>query len=154
MSDEIKAKKVYGIDLGTTYSAIAVVDDTNNAAIIPNTEGERITPSAVFFESTGEDGKPNVIVGKIAKENANTDPDHFVDFVKPHMGSTEWKREIEGIEWTPEMISAQILKKLVKGVEQAGEKVEDVVAIGDQVRVKFLRVDDKGRFDLSMKDAD
>ena len=127
MSDEIKAKKVYGIDLGTTYSAIAVVDDTNNAAIIPNTEGERITPSAVFFESTGEDGKPNVIVGKIAKENANTDPDHFVDFVKPHMGSTEWKREIEGIEWTPEMISAQILKKLVKGVEQTGEKVEDVV---------------------------
>ena len=127
MPEEAKAKKVYGIDLGTTYSAIAVVDDTNNAVVIPNTEGDRITASAVFFESSGEVGKPNVIVGKIAKENANTDPDHFVDFVKPHMGSPEWKREIEGIEWTPEMISAQILRKLVKGVEQTGEKVEDVV---------------------------
>ena len=127
MSDEIKAKKVYGIDLGTTYSAIAVVDDTNNANIIPNVEGDRITASAVFFEPTGETGKPNVIVGKTAKENANTDPDHFVDFVKPHMGSTDWKREIEGIEWTPEKISAKILEKLVKGVEQSGEKVEDVV---------------------------
>ena len=127
MSDEIKAKKVYGIDLGTTYSAIAVVDDTNNANIIPNVEGDRITASAVFFEPTGESGKPNVIVGKTAKENANTDPDHFVDFVKPHMGSTDWKREIEGIEWTPEMISAEILKKLAKGVEQTGAKIEDVV---------------------------
>ena len=127
MSDEIKAKKVYGIDLGTTYSAIAVVDDTNNANIIPNVEGDRITASAVFFESAGESGNPNVIVGKTAKENANTDPDHFVDFVKPHMGSTDWKREIEGIEWTPEMISAEILKKLVKGVEQTGTDVEDVV---------------------------
>ena len=125
--DKTGSKKVYGIDLGTTYSAIAVVDGANNATIIPNTEGDRITASAVFFEPTDEYGKPNVIVGKTAKENANTDPDHFVDFVKPHMGSPEWKREIEGIEWTPEMISAQILKKLVKGVEQAGEKVEDVV---------------------------
>lgn len=127
MPEEAKTKKVYGIDLGTTYSAIAVVDDTNNAIVIPNTEGDRITASAVFFEPGDEAGKPNVIVGKIAKENANTDPEHFVDFVKPHMGSTEWKREIEGIEWTPEMISAQILKKLVKGVEQTGEKVEDVI---------------------------
>jgi len=127
MSDEIKAKKVYGIDLGTTYSAIAVVDETNTAKILPNAEGDRITASAVFFEPTGESGKPNVTVGKTAKEMANTDPERFVDFVKPHMGSTDWKREIEGIEWTPEKVSAEILKKLVQGVEQSGDTVEDVV---------------------------
>ena len=125
--DKTESKKVYGIDLGTTYSAIAVVDGANNANVIPNTDGDRITASAVFFEPTDESGKPNVIVGKMAKENANTDPDHFVDFVKPHMGSTDWKREIEGVEWTPEKISAMILGKLVKGAEQIGEKVEDVV---------------------------
>ena len=52
--DKTGSKKVYGIDLGTTYSAIAVVDGANNATIIPNTEGDRITASAVFFEPTDE----------------------------------------------------------------------------------------------------
>ena len=139
MSDEIKAKKVYGIDLGTTYSAIAVVDDTGKAEVVKNMEGDPTTPSAIFFEAGDEVGKPTAIVGKVAKAQAGTDPERFVDFVKPHMGETDTKDEngaiithkttwtIEGITWTPEMISAEILKKLVKGVEITGEKVEDVV---------------------------
>ena len=139
MSDEIKAKKVYGIDLGTTYSAIAVVDDTGKAEVVKNMEGDPTTPSAIFFEAGDEVGKPTAIVGKVAKAQAGTDPERFVDFVKPHMGNTDTKDEngaiithkttwtIAGIPWTPEMISAEILKKLVKGVEITGEKVEDVV---------------------------
>lgn len=139
MSDEIKAKKVYGIDLGTTYSAIAVVDDTGKAEVVKNMEGDPTTPSAIFFEAGDEVGKPTAIVGKVAKAQAGTDPERFVDFVKPHIGETDTKDEngaiithkttwtIEGITWTPEMISAEILKKLVKGVEITGEKVEDVV---------------------------
>lgn len=139
MSDEIKAKKVYGIDLGTTYSAIAVVDDTGKAEIVKNMEGDPTTPSAVFFEAGEEVGKPTAIVGKVAKAQAGTEPEKFVDFVKPHMGEIDIKDEngaitahkttwtIEGITWTPEMISAEILKKLVQGVEITGEKVEDVV---------------------------
>ena len=125
-------KKVYGIDLGTTYSAIAVVNEEGRAEIIPNAEGDRITASAVFFESSDEPGNPNVLVGKIAKEAGREDADHFVDLIKYDMGSTCWKREIEGALWTPEMISAAIIKKLVRGVEcgdanVVAETVEDVV---------------------------
>lgn len=124
---EVSDKKVYGIDLGSTYSAIAVVDETGDAVVIPNTEGERITASAVYFEPAEEFGRPNIIVGQTAKEAGTTDPDHFVDFVKYHQVDYEWKQEICGIEWTPEEILAQVLKKLVKGVEEIGNKVEDVV---------------------------
>ena len=127
MANGINLKKVYGIDLGSSFSAIAVVDETDNAVVIPNTEGDRITASAVYFEPTDEFGRPNIIVGKIAKETEAIDPDHFVDFVKFHMGDCEWKREICGIVWTPEVISAQILRKLVQGVEETGKKVEDIV---------------------------
>ena len=68
-----------------------------------------------------------MVVGKVAKELATTDPDHLIDFVKPHMGDAAWKRGIEGITWTPELASAAILRKLVQGVECCGEKVQDVV---------------------------
>ena len=127
-----RTKKVYGIDLGTTYSAIAVVNEEGRPEIVPNLDGDRITASAVFFEPSDEPGRPNVVVGKTAKEAGRQDADHFVDLVKYYMGDAEWKREIEGISWTPEMISAAIIKKLVKGVEyrdaiDAVEQVEDVV---------------------------
>jgi molecular chaperone DnaK (HSP70) len=127
-----RTKKVYGIDLGTTYSAIAVVNEEGRPEIVPNLDGDRITASAVFFEPSDEPGRPNVVVGKTAKEAGRQDADHFVDLVKYYMGDAEWKREIEGISWTPEMISAAIIKKLVKGVEyrdaiDAVEQVKDVV---------------------------
>lgn len=120
-------KKVYGIDLGSSLSAIAVLDDCNHAIVIANNEGERLTASAVFFESDGEKGELNAVVGTVAKESAIIDPDCFVDFIKPHMGSSEWRREIDGVEWMPEMLSALILRKLACGVECFGEKAEDVV---------------------------
>lgn len=61
-------KKVYGIDLGTTYSCLAYVDEHGKAIVVPNFENERITPSAVFFDGD------NVIVGKDAKDNAKISP--------------------------------------------------------------------------------
>jgi molecular chaperone DnaK (HSP70) len=118
---------VYGIDLGSAYSAIAFVDEEVRARVVSNVEGDRITASAVFVEPDAVAGKRSVVVGKVAKELASTDPDHFIDFVKPHMGDVAWKREIEGITWTPEKVSAAILRKLVQGVECCGEKVQDVV---------------------------
>lgn len=127
MANDINLKKVYGIDLGSSCSAIAVLDDCNHAVVIDNTEGERLTASAVFFESDGGKGELNAIVGAIAEESAIIDPDRFVHFIKPYMGSTEWRREIDGVELMPEMLSALILRKLEYGVELCGEKAKDVV---------------------------
>src|SRR5580704_13663432 len=77
-----KQTPVVGIDLGTTFSAIAYVNpDTGRAEVIPSPEQERITPSVVLFESAA-----NVIVGKLAKQNAVADPDNVIEFVKREMG--------------------------------------------------------------------
>ena len=125
--DKIGNRKVYGIDLGTTYSAISVVNEVGQAEIVKNAEGDRKTASAVFFEPSGEYGKPNVVVGSVSKLAGREAPDHFVEFIKRHMGSSSWRRDIEGISWTPEMISSEIIKKLVKDAEAHGERINDVV---------------------------
>lgn len=119
MSDNIK-KKVYGIDLGTTYSAISHVGETGNVEIINNPDGHPITASAVFFEDGG------ILVGDGAKESAYTDPDNFVHLIKREMG-TRWRKDFLGKEHTPESISSLILKYMVKGAEMSGHEVKDVV---------------------------
>lgn len=86
-------KRIYGIDLGTTYSAIAYVDEFNQAEIIPNSDNERVTPSVVFFESP-----TNVIVGSVAKEAAKHDSETVVDFVKRQMG-TDYAFHYEGVDY-------------------------------------------------------
>ena len=73
-------RKVVGIDLGTTFSAIAHIDAFGKPQIIPNSETERITSSVIFFDSS------NVIVGTVAKNNAVAEPEKIVDFVKREMG--------------------------------------------------------------------
>jgi molecular chaperone DnaK len=98
---------VVGIDLGTTYSAIARVNEAGLPEIIPNSEGDKITPSVVLFEGN------TAIIGSIAKEALATDPESVVQLVKRQMGST-WTFMHQGIELRPEQISALILKKLVK----------------------------------------
>ena len=82
MSDGLK--RVYGIDLGTTYSAIAYVDEHGKPVIVPNQESERITPSVVLFD--GE----SIIVGNTAKEAAKVEPDRVVSRVKQHMGDPQF----------------------------------------------------------------
>ena len=116
-------KRVYGIDLGTTYSAIAFIDEYGKAQVITNSDNERVTPSVVYFESD-----ENIIVGKIAKESAKTDPGRVVDFVKRQMSDKDWTFEVDGKSYKPEEISAFILKRLAGDAEKTGDhKVEDVV---------------------------
>ena len=122
MSDE-KMKKVYGIDLGTTYSAIAYVNEYGKPEIITNSDNERVTPSVVYFESL-----QNPVVGKIAKESAKTDPDRVVDFVKRQMSNPDWTFELDGESFRPELISSLILKRLAGDANKSGNhEVKDVV---------------------------
>ncbi len=115
-------KRVYGIDLGTTYSAIAYVDEHGKPVVTPNQESERITPSVVLFDG------PNVIVGNTAKESAKIEPDRVVSRVKQHMGDPNFVFNYEGETYSPEDVSSFILRKVAGDAEIAlGEKVEDVV---------------------------
>jgi len=115
-------KRVYGIDLGTTYSAIAHVDEHGKAVVTPNQESERITPSVVLFD--GE----NVIVGDTAKESAKVEPDRVVSRVKQHMGDPNFIFTHDGQSYGAEDISSFILRKVVGDAEIAlGETITDVV---------------------------
>ncbi|WP_423364491.1 molecular chaperone DnaK [Mycoplasma sp. P36-A1] len=111
--------KVIGIDLGTTNSCIAVMEN-GEAKVIPNPEGNRTTPSVVAFKN-GER-----IVGEAAKRQAATNKD-TISSIKRHMG-TNFKAEAEGKEYTPQEVSAFILQTL-KGYaeEYLGEKVTKAV---------------------------
>jgi len=117
-------KRVYGIDLGTTYSAIAYVDEHGKPVVVPNGESERITPSVVLFD--GE----NVIVGNTAKEAAKVEPDRVVSRVKQHMGDPHFVFNHDGLSYGAEDISSFILRKVVGDAQAAlggEEKITDVV---------------------------
>jgi len=115
-------KRVYGIDLGTTYSAIAYVDEHGKPVIVPNQESERITPSVVLFDSE------NVIVGNTAKESAKVEPHRVVSRIKQSMGDPNFVFQYERQAFSPEDISSFILRKVVGDAEIAlGEKITDVV---------------------------
>ena len=113
--------RAVGIDLGTTNSAIAVLEG-GEPTIIPNAEGARTTPSVVAFSKTGE-----VLVGEIAKRQAVTNVDRTISSVKRHMG-TDWTMEIDGKKYTAQEISARILQKLKRDAEAyLGEPVTEAV---------------------------
>lgn len=113
--------KVVGIDLGTTNSAIAVMEGSE-AVVITNAEGERITPSVVGFSKTNER-----LVGRIAKRQAITNPDRTVVSIKRKMG-TDYKVAIDNKQYTPQEISAMILQKLKSDAEAyLGEKITQAV---------------------------
>jgi len=117
-----QGKRIFGIDLGTTYSSIAYVDEFGKAVIIPNAENERVTPSVVFFDGD------SLVVGDVAKESAKLYPNEVVSFVKRAMGEPNFVFEYSDEEYRAEEISAYILKKLAQDAEQyLGEKVSDVV---------------------------
>ena len=116
---------VVGIDLGTTRSAVARLDEMGRPQIIPNLDGDLFTHSVVLFES-----KNNKVVGKVAKQNAVAYPDQVAEFVKNQVG-----RETAGDKWDffgesygPEEVSAIILRRLKEDAEEAlGEQVERAV---------------------------
>ena len=135
--------KVVGIDLGTTNSVVAVMEG-GNATVIPNAEGNRTTPSVVGFLKTGER-----VVGQIAKRQRELNPEKTVSSIKRFMGhtydETEQERkyvsyrtkkgkdnavvvEVDGKEYTPQEVSAMILRKLKEDAEKyIGEKVTSAV---------------------------
>lgn len=112
--------KIIGIDLGTTNSAVAVLEG-GEAKIIANPEGNRTTPSVVSFKN-GE-----IQVGEVAKRQAVTNP-HTISSIKRHMGEAGYKVEVEGKSYTPQEVSAMVLQ-YIKGFAEdyLGEKVEKAV---------------------------
>ncbi len=114
--------RAVGIDLGTTNSAVAVLEG-GEPTIIANAEGGRTTPSVVAFTKNGE-----VLVGEVAKRQAVTNADRTLRSVKRHMG-TDWKTaDIDGKKYTAQEISARILQKLKRDAEAyLGEPVTDAV---------------------------
>lgn len=112
--------KVIGIDLGTTNSAVAVLEG-KEPKIITNPEGNRTTPSVVAFK----DGE--IQVGEVAKRQAITNPNTIVS-IKRHMGEADYKVKVGDKEYTPQEISAFILQYIKKFSEDyLGEEVKDAV---------------------------
>ncbi len=114
---------VFGIDLGTTYSCIAYVDEFGRPVVVPNAEGGRVTPSVVQFDGDERN------VGSSAKASAVLFPGTTVEMVKRFMGKSEgFYFEYQGVQYKPEEISSYILRKLVKDAEQhTGITIKDVV---------------------------
>ncbi|MBQ9467334.1 MAG: Hsp70 family protein [Muribaculaceae bacterium] len=115
--------KIFGIDLGTTFSCIAYVDEYGKPVVIPNRENSPVTPSVVFFETAD-----NVSVGEIAKQALQSDPDLVCTTIKRQMGNQDYTFYANDKEYKPETVSALILGKLAKdAAEKLGEPVENVV---------------------------
>ena len=119
--------KIVGIDLGTTYSAVSVVDENGKPKILDNQDGEKITPSVVLFQNFGDGDEP--LVGTQAKNQVALAPDDLVQFVKRYIGDPSWKFDSSsGHSYSAEEISAIILKRLKLGAEVAlGEEVTHAV---------------------------
>jgi len=123
-------KQVVGIDLGTTNSVVAFVDDAGDAHAIAGRDGERIVPSVVWFP---RDDESRVEVGDLAKSQALIDPGHVAKLFKRGMGSPTFLDSkqpfmVRGKEWRPEELSSLVLKKMVQvASDHLGHEVTDVV---------------------------
>ena len=117
------AKYVFGIDLGTTYSCIAYIDEKGIATVVNNSEGTNTTPSVVNFASPSQ-----VVVGQVAKENAVIDPNNTISLVKTLMGKSDFAINYNGEDKSPEEVSAYILRKVTEDAgKQIDTEVKDVV---------------------------
>lgn len=113
---------VLGIDLGTTHSCVAYIDETGQPAVVRSAIGEETTPSAVFFESRG-----SAVVGRTARNEALVAPELVAQMVKRDMG-TGAEYTFHGEQHSPETVSALILRELVRcAEEQTGEPCRDAV---------------------------
>ena len=122
---------VFGIDLGTTYSCIAYIDEYGRPEVLKNSEGNRTTPSVVMIRPTQD-----VVVGEEAKRSVEIEPELVIQFIKRKMGREDDKVTVNGGSYSAPEISAYILKKLVQdanaelrqsGVLKEEEEVRDVV---------------------------
>lgn len=115
--------RAVGIDLGTTYSAVACVDEYGKPVILKNADGQNTTPSVVFFDA------PNFAVGETALQSTITDPDCVVQFVKRFMGQSGYRVQVAGHEYSPQFVSALILRKIVQDAsnELGGDPITKAV---------------------------
>lgn len=128
---------ITGIDLGTTFSALAILNAIGKPEIVPNADGERLTPSAIFFDE--ED--PDVIrVGIEALNSRYLNAERSVRWIKRYMGDKKYRIKIDGKKWTPVELAALILKKLKQDCSAANGEIKDAVisvpAHFDEVRRK------------------
>ena len=100
---------IVGIDLGTTFSALAILNAIGKPEIVPNADGERLTASAIFFD---EENSDIIRVGVEAINSRHLNAQRTVRWIKRHMGDAKYRRKIDGKGWTPVELSALILKKL------------------------------------------
>jgi molecular chaperone DnaK len=102
-------RPVLGIDLGTTYSCVASLDENQRVSVLPNQEGDLTTPSVVFFEHTG-----NVTVGKFAKNELRNEPGRVISLIKRHMGEEGYTVDVDDKQLYPQQVSAIILRQVVE----------------------------------------
>ncbi len=115
------AEKIIGIDLGTTNSCVAVIEQ-GRAVVIPNSEGYNTTPSVVAFSKEGEK-----LVGQLAKRQAVMNPERTIQSIKRHMGS-KYRVDMDHRNFSPEQISAHILQKLKKQAQDyLGQRVSKAI---------------------------
>jgi molecular chaperone DnaK len=128
---------IVGIDLGTTFSALSILNAIGKPEIIPNADGERLTPSAIFFD---EENSNIVRVGIEALNSRHLNAQRSVRWIKRHMGDANYRVKIDSKEWTPVELSALILKKLKQDCSVEHGEICDVVisvpAHFDEVRRK------------------
>jgi molecular chaperone DnaK len=105
-----RACQSVGIDLGTTYSALAWLDSQLKPQIVHDSSGQPIVPSVIYFDDQ------EIIVGEFALQQARLHADRVAQFIKIHMGD-QWRRTYQGHEYTPETLSALILKYLIHEAE-------------------------------------
>ena len=126
MASNEKKNRIFGIDLGTTYSCIAYVNDVGKTEVVPNSDGDLTTPSVVYFEDS-----QNVVVGKTAKEELKTSPERVISLVKRSMGEPDVRFSgVADSPLSPQEVSAHILRKLVKDAQdytRQEEPIKDVV---------------------------
>jgi len=128
---------IVGIDLGTTFSALAVLNSISKPEIVPNADGERLTASAIFFD---EENPEIIRVGVEAVNSRHLNAERSIRWIKRHMGDGNYHRNINGKEWTPVELSSLILKKLKQDCSaERGEIREAVISVPahfDEVRRK------------------
>ncbi|MHC4103954.1 MAG: Hsp70 family protein, partial [Planctomycetota bacterium] len=132
-----KKTNIVGIDLGTTFSALAILNGIGKPEIVPNADGERLTPSAIFFD---EENSDVVRVGVEAVNSRLVNAQRSIRWIKRHMGDANYRKNIDGKEWTPEELSGLILKKLKEECATEHGEIRDAVitvpAHFDEVRRK------------------
>ncbi|MHC4742473.1 MAG: Hsp70 family protein [Planctomycetota bacterium] len=115
---------IVGIDLGTTFSALAILNKIGKPEILPNCDGERLTPSAIFFDEEN----PDIIrVGIEAINSRHLNAQRSVRWIKRHIGQSDYRKKIDGKDWTPVELSGLILKKLKQDCATEHGEIRDAV---------------------------